>query len=43
MKLKIPDNNDPKLFQAIQRLANKKSKHYIFEVFGKPPLRVVRG
>ena len=36
MKLKIPDNNDPKLFQAIQRLANKKSKNYIFENLGKP-------
>ncbi len=36
MKLVIPDNTDPKLPVAVQRLVGKKSMHHIGEIYGKP-------
>ena len=43
MKIIIPDNNDPGLIAAVQRLAAKPSQHSIREVYGKPTRSTVIG
>ena len=36
MKLIVPDNNDPLLFNVIKDLITKKSRHEIWEIYWKP-------
>lgn len=36
MKIKIPDNNDPRLVEVVKSLIMKKFRHQIVEIYGKP-------